>query len=415
VSAAPSVEVKGWCPGALRPMLSGDGLIVRIRPFCGAFDLDQARGLADLARRLGNGHIDLTRRANLQLRGLLDEHLPELHAALGKLGLIDPNAETEATRNLMVAPLAGLDPAETLDVRPIARAIAQGLAADERLHALPGKFGLLVDGGGSLSIAAERADIALLAIDSGIALGLDTPAGTQWLGAALPDAAATLALAAARAFLDAAGPATRIRMRGLASDGAAQVRSVLMPMLRPCRVALPTKRRRLGAFDTAVGVAAPFGRLEAEQLHRLVSLAEEAGAPELRLSPWRTVYFGARDPAAARQAVDAARFDGLIVDSDDPLLRIEACPGAPDCKSSSVDARGDARRLAVLASTGDYDGSIHVSGCAKGCARSAPSKLVLVGKAGLYRLVRNATTRGPVERIIGSDEFPALFAGPRDG
>ena len=50
------------------------------------------------------------------------------------------------------------------------------------------------------------------------------------------------------------------------------------------------------------------------------------------------------------------------------------------------------RRMAI-------DGSIHVSGCAKGCARSAPSELVLVGKAGRYRLVRNATTRGPVERL----------------
>jgi precorrin-3B synthase len=104
----------------------------------------------------------------------------------------------------------------------------------------------------------------------------------------------------------------------------------------------------------------------------------------------------------------------MIVDSDDPLLRIEACPGAPDCKSSSVDARGDARRLAALASANGYVGSIHVSGCAKGCARSAPSELVLVGKAGRYRLVRNATTRGPVERIIGTDEFPALFEGSRD-
>ena len=25
-------EIKGWCPGALRPMLSGDGLVVRVRP-----------------------------------------------------------------------------------------------------------------------------------------------------------------------------------------------------------------------------------------------------------------------------------------------------------------------------------------------------------------------------------------------
>jgi precorrin-3B synthase len=415
MSVAASIEVKGWCPGALRPMLSGDGLIVRIRPFCGAFSLEQTRGVADLARRLGNGHIDLTRRANLQLRGLLHEHMPELHAELGKLGLIDPDAETEATRNLMVAPLAGLDPAEKLDVRPLARAIAEGLAADQRLRALPGKFGLLIDGGGTISIAAERADIALLAIDGGIALGLDTPAGTDWLGATPPDRAATVALAAARAFLEAAGPAKRLRMRGLPAKSLAHVQSVLMPMLRPCELVLPATGRRLGAFGAAVGVAAPFGRLEAKQLDRLSSLAEAAGATELRLSPWRTVYFSARDAAAARHAVQAARFVGLVVDLDDPLLRIEACPGAPDCKSSSVDARGDARRLAALASAAGYDGSIHVSGCAKGCARSVPSELVLVGKAGRYCLVRNATTRGPVERVIGTDEFPALFAERRDG
>ena len=415
MSVAAAIEVKGWCPGALRPMLSGDGLIVRIRPFCGAFSLEQARGLAELARRLGNGHIDLTRRANLQLRGLLDEHMPELHAELGKLGLVDPDAETEATRNLMVAPLAGLDAAEKLDVRPIARAIAEGLAADQRLRALPGKFGLLVDGGGTVSIAAERADIALLAVEGGIALGLDTPAGTRWLGAVSPDLAATTALRAARAFLDAAGPAPRIRMRNLPAAGVAQVRSILAPMLRSCEVVPPATPRRFGAFGAAVGVAAPFGRLEAEQLHRLASLAETDGSTELRLSPWRTVYFGARDATAALQAVDAARLFGLIVDSDDPLLRIEACPGAPDCKSSSVDARGDARRLAALVSANGYTGSIHVSGCAKGCARSAPSELVLVGKDGRYRLVRNATTRGPVERLVGTEEFPALFAEPRDG
>ncbi len=62
-----------------------------------------------------------------------------------------------------------------------------------------------------------------------------------------------------------------------------------------------------------------------------------------------------------------------------------------------------------------YRGSIHVSGCAKGCARSDPSDIVLVGKAGSYWLVRNATTHGPVERMIDSDDFPALFEGARDG
>jgi len=81
-------DIKGWCPGGVRPMPSGDGLLVRVRPWCGAFTLEQARGLADIAATLGNGHIDLTRRANLQIRGLRDESLPALHDALDRLGLL---------------------------------------------------------------------------------------------------------------------------------------------------------------------------------------------------------------------------------------------------------------------------------------------------------------------------------------
>jgi precorrin-3B synthase len=45
--------IKGWCPGALQPMLSGDGLVVRVRPHGGRLDAAQAAGLADLAERFG--------------------------------------------------------------------------------------------------------------------------------------------------------------------------------------------------------------------------------------------------------------------------------------------------------------------------------------------------------------------------
>ena len=107
MSLAATFDVKGWCPGALRPMQSGDGLIARVRPWCGAFSLAQASGLAEIAERLGNGHIDLTRRANLQIRGLREEGLPGLHDALDRLGLLDPDPATEAARNIMVGPLAG--------------------------------------------------------------------------------------------------------------------------------------------------------------------------------------------------------------------------------------------------------------------------------------------------------------------
>jgi precorrin-3B synthase len=412
MNSAAAVEVKGWCPGALRPMQSGDGLIVRVRPVCGAIGVHAAGVLADLAARLGNGHIDLTRRANLQLRGLTEDRLPELQAALDRLGLLDPDAETEAARNVMVAPLAGLDPAEPFDVRPIASAIERALATDGRLHALPPKFGMLVDGGGTISIAGEGADICLVAAGNAVVVGLDTPKGTAWLGAIEPDRAASVAIAAAHAFL---AVAPRGRMRTLSDTNFAKVRSAVMPLLSPFDGVPPSGGRRLGVLRNAVGIAAPFGRLEAPQLCGLLLLAADAGAAELRLSPWRSLYVGVRDEAAARSVVAGARSLGLIVDSDDPMLRIEACPGAPDCTSGTVDARGDARRLAALASAHDYQGNIHVSGCAKGCARSDPSDLVLIGEAGLYGVARNATARGPIERTIGACEFPSLFEGERDG
>ena len=90
--------IQGWCPGALRPMASGDGLVVRVRPHGGRLSQAQARGIADLARRHGNGLIDLSNRANLQLRGVTEASYPALIAGLRQLGLIDDSAEAEARR-----------------------------------------------------------------------------------------------------------------------------------------------------------------------------------------------------------------------------------------------------------------------------------------------------------------------------
>ncbi len=61
---------KGWCPGALAPMLSGDGYIFRIRLLNGVLSFERAQIFADLALRYGNGAFDLSARANLQMRGV---------------------------------------------------------------------------------------------------------------------------------------------------------------------------------------------------------------------------------------------------------------------------------------------------------------------------------------------------------
>jgi precorrin-3B synthase len=70
-------SVKGWCPGALRPMESGDGLVVRLRAHGSRLSAAQAVSIADLALAHGSGLIDLGTRAHIQLRGVRAESLPD--------------------------------------------------------------------------------------------------------------------------------------------------------------------------------------------------------------------------------------------------------------------------------------------------------------------------------------------------
>jgi precorrin-3B synthase len=422
VNHAVAFEVKGWCPGALKPMQSGDGLIVRVRPRCGVLGLDELVVLADAAGCFGNGHIDLTRRANLQIRGVGEENLSALQDVIGGLGLLDPTPEQESVRNVMISPLAGIDPTEVLDISGIAGQLAGMLASEQALWALPSKFGFVVDGCGSLTLADERADIRLAAIRNGadpaVAVGLDTKAGIDWLGSVSPASAATVAVDAAYAFLDVMSHGTRQRMRDLSAEGLASLRSAMRPRLDPLTRDLRkfnvSSDRRVGLLDLgsgrfAVGVAAPFGRVETDQLRKLAGEMAAFGVREIRLSPWRILYAEVPGASAGQAILDAASAAGFIADPFDPLLKIEACPGAPACRSTNLDTRGNARRLAALLPRFGFEGTVHVSGCAKGCAKSGAADLTLVGADALYGIVRNGTAQ---DRPASSCAFATLVADP---
>jgi len=64
--------IKGYCPGALTPMQSGDGIVVRVRPFNGRLRRAQADGIATLAAAHGNGMLDLSTEALALAQWFLD-------------------------------------------------------------------------------------------------------------------------------------------------------------------------------------------------------------------------------------------------------------------------------------------------------------------------------------------------------
>lgn len=399
-------EIKGWCPGALRPMQSGDGLLVRIRPHGGRLPVATLQSLAEAAARFGNGQIDLTRRANLQLRGVSEQTFMPLLDVLRALDLLDDSAESEAVRNIMVNPLAGLDPGEIVEAGPIARALERALATDQGLAALPGKFGFAIDGGGVLRLDRTGADIHLVACRDGaearIAVGLATAAGIEWLGTAAPGEAAAVAVRTARAVLPYAPTG---RARALSPQAVAAIRGDAGLREAPAVVADAGQTPRHGLIQLAddcwaVGLGAAFGRLDSETLAALARGLNELGVADIRLSPWRTVYAGLNDRTAAEALVAVGRSIGLIVADADPLVRIDACSGAGCCSATSLATRDHARTLAEIAAKVDFTGSVHVSGCAKGCARSLPADLVLVGDANLYRIIRHGGVKGVSSGIL---------------
>jgi precorrin-3B synthase len=411
-----AIEIKGWCPGALRPMPSGDGLIVRIRPLLGRIDVTDLLALGEAAARFGNGQIDLTRRSNLQLRGVTRASLAGLQNEIRRMGLLDNDAGGEAVRNIIVSPVTGIDSTEVVDVRNVAMALTRLLLSTQSLWALPNKFGFVVDGGGALDLCSERADIRLTAVSidgaAKFAVGLDNHSGTVWLGAVAPDVAADMSVALASAFIDMA--ARGQRMRDISEDDMALIRSRVAASLGPLQEqpsAPPAQLpRRVGLLNFggnrfAIGVAAPFGRIEPDHIRTLAGAMMAAGITQVRLSPWRVLYAQVADPLLGHRVLESAT--GWIVSPHDPLLRIVACPGAPSCASARLDTRSTARALAARLPHLDFTGTVHVSGCAKGCAKSAPSELVLVGAGDHFGIVRNGTARDPFSDTISGPDLAA--------
>ncbi len=389
----------GWCPGALRPMMVGDGLVMRVKPRGHRLSIVQARGIAAVAARRGNGVLTLTARGNIQLRGFDEAGWPAATAALAALDLLDATPEGEAVRNVVSSPLAGADPCATRQGGPAVAALEERLATDEALWRLPAKFGWSVDEGGSLPLGEVGTDVRFAAH-----VGFGTPRWTVALDGASERAevptddlvAPAVRLAAAFLALCTAHALQPHRMRDLvAVCGASAVfaragLSVAQHEADGRRPDTGIGLRRAGA-RSFVGAGPAFGLLDAATLDRVANFARVAGADAVRLTPWRSLLVAGLAEDAATVLAEQLAATALILDAADPRLRIAACVGQRGCRRGTTDVPADAARLAVL----DLPGPLHVSGCAKGCARREPARATLVGRQGRYDLVLEGRADDP--------------------
>jgi precorrin-3B synthase len=394
---------RGVCPALSAPMPTGDGLLVRLSP-AGTIALDALAGLCREARSHGNGILEVTARGSIQVRGLTPASAPAFASAVSMLG-IDGNGHVP----VITDPLAGLVPDAALDTDALAAALRHALAATAWVAGLNPKVSVAIDAGARLHLDAMPADVRLRA-ELGrdgphlhIALGGDaaTAVPIGWVAPEHAVETVTRLLAA----IAARGRDTRARdiVRG---EGMSALRAVAAEFLtdRPPPLARtgaePIGTHGLRGGPVAYGVGLAFGHTDADALGQLIDAATIVEARGIRPAPGRALLIVGVAPAMTPALNAAAHRLGFIVRPTDPRRHIAACPGMPLCASARSPTRtvGPAVAAAV-ASLLDGSLTIHLSGCAKGCAYARAAALTMVGEQGGYGVVVNGTA---CDRTLGS-------------
>ncbi|MFD7284787.1 cobalamin biosynthesis protein CobG [Streptomyces sp. NPDC059863] len=416
-SRAPLRERGDACPGALRLHAADDGRLARLRLPAGLLTIRQAEALADAAERLGDGHLDLTSRGNVQLRGLDGSCGPELAGLLHEAGLL-PSETHERLRNIVASPLAGLDELAGPDELPYAsvqlwaRELDGLLCASARAASLSGRFLFALDDGRG-DVAALGADVTLLAHRDGSVV---VRTGANRSGPCVaPEDAPRAALLAAETFLTLAeaGGSGAWRVRELPAEDGRELDAALRAALADAGIATqdvadapeqgpsstpgPESPRpespgpespgpespgpespgpegdppvpglvRSPDGTVALSVHACLGRLTVAQWRLL---AAAANGP-LRVTPWRGVIVPGVAPAVADAVLDRLRTAGLITAPDSPWYGVGACTGRPGCAKALADVRSDATAAAL-------------SPAASSAASSATSRAVSHSSGGL--------------------------------
>ncbi|WP_327388436.1 MULTISPECIES: cobalamin biosynthesis protein CobG [unclassified Streptomyces] len=401
------------CPGALRLHAADDGFLARVRVPGGLLTVPQAAALALAADRFGDGHLELTSRGNVQLRGLADGCGGGLAELLDGAGLL-PAPSHERVRNIVATPRSGLDGPDRPDALARALEFDRLLCASPWAAALSGRFLFAFDDGRG-DVAALGPDVTVLGRPDDralVRLGRAADA-VELVGQDAPGAALT----AARYFLDAAAEAGTqawrvcelpaehalkttefIQRLDAAGIAATPVGAVDWPY------AAPPRPSGAGGHDgVALCVLPPLGRIDTAQWRVLVQVADE-GSGELRVTPWRSVVL----PGAGTGGADRVERAGLVITPDGPWESVTACTGRPGCAKSRADVRADARAVADRA-RGPLP--VHWSGCERRCGHPRGTVWVdLVATGSGYRL---AAPGRPVRDDVRPSELAAALADAR--
>jgi ferredoxin-nitrite reductase len=404
-----SVE-RSICPDIYHPAVARDGLLTRLRIPGGVLNELQCQTIAQLSATLGLEYVQVTNRANLQLRSLTQDLDRDLLTKLTACGLAASNTAIDGIRNIMLSPTAGIDVRELVDIRPVAAAWLDYLNSHPELGELSNKFSVGFDGGGSVSILDRPNDITLLAVDEDefklyLSMG-DRGDRPQPVGVNLTIEECLPMLAALaqsyRQGIEVIGGDTRrkprlrdvIRHFGLTEFGELVRREFsgssrfIFKNLEDRDSMRVNEDVHLGVYPQRqqdryyVGVVLLLGRATGAQVSGLGAIAAQYGSGDIRLTPWQNVIIPdvrERDLPLVQELITNL---GLVQTATHPSSLLRACAGTTGCQYSATDTQADAIALSeYLAAkfTLDRPLNIHFSGCEKSCAQHDRADITLWG------------------------------------
>src|SRR5215813_14263919 len=144
-----------------------EAFMARLRIPGGAVKTYQLREIAAVAKELTSGYVQITTRANFQIRLIQPKDAPEVLRRIQAVGLHTRGAGADNIRNLTANPTAGIDPHELIDVLPYCQELAQIIVNDRSFYDLPRKFNIAFDGGGLIGTVEDTNDIGVKAVRLG--------------------------------------------------------------------------------------------------------------------------------------------------------------------------------------------------------------------------------------------------------
>lgn len=363
------------CPGVLTLHDAADGRLARVRVPGGRLGPEALATLAAAADELGNGLIDITARANLQLRGLRGggDMAAELAVRMRASALL-PSVEHDRARNVLASPLAGRAPGALDEVDHIVALLDAGICASDALRDLPGRFCFLADDGTGAGREIGP-DVTVLARGGGaFGVALD---GRELDFEDDGPAAVTLAIGAAEAFVAVRGDAWRLSET---PGGVGTVAAALGLAVAPVTRAVRTRTFAPGALmqrdgRVALTALAPLGQLWPALLRELAPV----GPGGIRLSARRTVTVVDLDPdqvAVAREALGDA---GLVLEGASGWVGLTACAGTGACPRALLDVRAAACARALTRSA--REPAEHWAACERRCGELPATPVTVAARA----------------------------------